>query len=194
MSKERLAAFVDAVLAIVMTIVVLEFAEPTELSWEALWAMRSRLAAYAVSFFWLGAMWVNMHNYWHFVDRVGKRTVWHALVVLFFSSLIPWVTVMVSDNFDNVVAQVCYGAVVLAVTFANMAFYRSTERVNHVVPQLSHRQWFHRPMMAADLAIKAAGLAVCVTVWPPAMFWSVLVSLLAIIVPPQLRECVDDEG
>ena len=64
MPRERLSAFVDAVIAIVMTILVLELKKPSEVTWEALWELRSHFFAYAVSFLWLGAMWINEAYSW----------------------------------------------------------------------------------------------------------------------------------
>lgn len=45
-----------------MTILVLELEKPAEASWEAVWALRQNFASYMISFFWLGAMWVNLHS------------------------------------------------------------------------------------------------------------------------------------
>lgn len=54
MDKERLAAFTDAVLAIIMTILVLELEKPEHVTWQGIWALRVNYFAYALSFFWLG--------------------------------------------------------------------------------------------------------------------------------------------
>ena len=73
MPKDRLCAFMDAILAIIMTILVLELKKPAEASWRALWALRADFFSYAVSFFWLGAMWVNIHNGWVSVERIDNK-------------------------------------------------------------------------------------------------------------------------
>ena len=72
MSKERLIAFTDAVLAIIMTILVLELERPNQISWQALWDLRTGFFAYTISFFWLGTMWVNLHRSWDVVDKIKK--------------------------------------------------------------------------------------------------------------------------
>lgn len=125
MTKDRVTAFIDAVLAIVMTILVLELKAPAQVSWAGFWALRDQFVAYAISFFWIGTMWVGMHNSWHKVRTISKTTPWLAIVLLFFSSLFPYVTKIVADNFMNVGAQALYGVVVLAVTVANLFLYRS---------------------------------------------------------------------
>ena len=70
MNKDRLAAFTDAILAIIMTILVLELEKPTEASWTAVWALRQSFVSYIISFFWLGAMWVNLHSQWQRIKRI----------------------------------------------------------------------------------------------------------------------------
>ena len=64
MDKDRLIAFTDAILAIIMTILVLELKEPETLSLQGLWALKGSYYAYTLSFFWLGTMWIGLHNEW----------------------------------------------------------------------------------------------------------------------------------
>ena len=104
-------AFNDAVLAIVMTIIVLESEVPDTLTSQTLMGMWRDVLAYAISFFWLGAMWTNQHNFWHMINRVTTPTILCDLVMLFFSSFFPLTTHMVADNFWNPLAQVTYGVV-----------------------------------------------------------------------------------
>lgn len=105
MSKERLVTFTDAVLAIIMTILVLELEKPSVLSWEGIWELRMNFFAYTISFFWLGTMWVNMHRTWDHVEKINNRLVWISILLLFFSSLFPYTTTLVASNFDSAVAQ-----------------------------------------------------------------------------------------
>ena len=96
MSKDRLSAFMDAILAIIMTILVLELKKPDDTNWAALWALRSEFFSYAVSFFWLGAMWINIHNRWANIEKVDNMVLWAAIIMLFFASFFPYVTSFVS--------------------------------------------------------------------------------------------------
>ena len=92
MSKERLTAFTDAILAIIMTILVLELEKPETADWASLWALRSHFFSYTISFFWLGAMWVNMHNNWHRIKKIDNKVIWWSIIMLFFASFFPYVT------------------------------------------------------------------------------------------------------
>ena len=121
MRKDRVAAFTDAVLAIIMTILVLELKKPESLTIEALWNLRFSFFSYALSFFWLGSMWINIHNEWESIDRINSKTLWIVLLLLFFCSMIPYATDLVSGDFSNKLAQGFYGVFVILVTLANIA-------------------------------------------------------------------------
>ncbi len=74
MKNDRVAAFTDAVLAIIMTILVLALEKPTTPTLSALWELRYSFFSYALSFFWLGSMWVNIHNEWETIVKINAKT------------------------------------------------------------------------------------------------------------------------
>ena len=187
MPHERLGAFNDAVLAIVMTIIVLEFEVPDPLTAETLLGMWRDVLAYAISFFWLGAMWTNQHNFWHMINRVTTPTILCDLVMLFFSSFFPLTTHMVADNFWNPLAQVTYGVVILLVTAANVVLYARLRADNDQVAGLPQAILGSTRNMAFDIALKLAGIVLSANVFPPAMVCSVLLTLCCIVIPQQLR-------
>lgn len=82
-SKERLVAFMDTVFAIIMTILILELKKPETATLKALWNLRVDFFAYTLSFFWLGTMWVNLHNEWHKINYITLSIVWINVVLLF---------------------------------------------------------------------------------------------------------------
>lgn len=173
MSKERLVAFTDAVIAIIMTILVLDLEKPSPVTLESLWELRTSFFAYALSFFWIGIMWVNMHTGWHDVKNIDNKVVWSTMFLLFFSSFFPYVTSLVSQNSYNEVAQVFYGVIILAVTTFNTLMYRSLaaipENKDVMVDFMAKRKW-----VPYDIAIKILGLIVSITIYPPAVTYSIL--------------------
>lgn len=185
MNKERLTAFTDAVLAIIMTILVLDLKRPAALTWTAFWQLRSNYLAYAISFFWLGAMWVNMHNEWYEVKKVNVQTIWATLVMLFASSLFPYVTDIVSSNFTNKIAQIIYGAIVLFITFANLWMYYTVRKANPDNKKVAVHLKHHLSWMVWDVIIKLLGLLLTATIYPPAMMWSVVITLIFLVIPNQ---------
>lgn len=181
MPKERPAAFMDAVLAIVMTILVLELPRPEEMTIAGFWGLRHDFFAYTLSFFWLGSMWVNMHNEWDSVETVDTGVLWRMMVLLFCSSLIPYATGVVSDAMYSAVAQAFYGACVIALTLANVWLSRGLARANaEAVPDVAERMGRRQRALLIDCLVKVVGLVLAVFVWPPAMMVSVLVAAVFI--------------
>ena len=185
MGKDRLGAFIDAVLAIIMTILVLELPRPESYDLAGLWALRTNFFAYALSFFWLGAMWVNIHQSYHAIERINQKTVWSAIVLLFFSSFYPYATKLIADAFRNKVMQGLYGVVVLLITFAVLVYYKQLdgEKQDHADKLMLHKQkWIW-----IDIALKLLGLILSVTVFPPATSIAVLLTLLVLVISNQLK-------
>lgn len=98
MSKERVVAFTDAVLAIIMAILVLDLDKPDPLTWSGFGKLWPQFLAYAFSFFWLGSMWVHLHIEWSGVMLVDQPVLWTSITLLFFCSLIPYSTSLVAGN------------------------------------------------------------------------------------------------
>lgn len=98
MSKERVVAFTDAVLAIIMAILVLDLDKPDPLTWSGFGKLWPQFLAYAFSFFWLGSMWVHLHIEWSGVRLVDQPVLWTSITLLFFCSLIPYSTSLVAGN------------------------------------------------------------------------------------------------
>ncbi|VTT05129.1 TMEM175 family protein [Streptococcus oralis] len=182
MSKERLVAFTDAVIAIIMTILVLELKKPASLTWDAVFDLRMNFFAYTVSFFWIGTMWVNMHRAWDRVEKINNKLVWISMLLLFFSSFFPYTTSIVADNFNSSVAQTMYGIVVLLVTFTNVWMYEKLSKVakNSEAQTITkaHNRW-----MSLDIVIKLVGMVLTLTVFPPGVMLAVLVTAVFIVLP-----------
>ena len=183
MGKERLMAFTDAVLAIVMTILVLELERPEAATLAALWALKENFFAYALSFFWLGTMWVNLHNEWHGVTQVSRSVVWWSVVVLFFSSLIPYAIRFVNVDYHSSVTQGFYGVMVLLVTFANVGLSRALELAHQEETATKEEIAGNRRRLYLDIAIKLAGMILTLTVYPPAMMICVLLTMVLMMLP-----------
>ena len=101
MKKDRFAAFFDAVMAIIITIAVLQFAQPSGTQWQNLRELMYQIIVFAISFFWLGMMWFNIHNLWHDVEKISFGVIWMNMCVLFFSSMIPFFVAYVGMNFNE---------------------------------------------------------------------------------------------
>jgi uncharacterized membrane protein len=92
MNKGRLEAFSDGVIAILITIMVLELKMPQGTDWHALQPMIPTLLSYVLSFIFLGIYWNNHHHMLQTCDRVNGKILWANLHLLFWLSLVPYVT------------------------------------------------------------------------------------------------------
>lgn len=176
MKKERLAAFTDAVLAIIMTILVLELERPSAPTLSALWELRHGFFSYTLSFFWLGSMWISIHNEWETIEKVTTKILWVNMLLLFFTSIIPYATDLVSKNFNNSVAQGFYGIFVIFVTLANIWLSKVLEDEHKHETESAEMISKRRRILWFDILIKIAGLIIAVTIYPPAMMYSVILA------------------
>jgi len=113
MGKDRLAAFSDGVIAIIITIMVLELHVPHGADWAALWAIAPSFLTYALSFIYIGIYWNNHHHMLHTVTRVDGAILWANSNLLFWLSLIPVATAWMGQNLLAPVPTAIYGAALL---------------------------------------------------------------------------------
>jgi uncharacterized membrane protein len=103
MNKTRLEAFSDGVLAILITIMVLELKPPYGSNWEAIKPVLETLGSYLMSFVYLGIYWGNHHHLLHTANKVNAKIIWANMNLLFWLSLIPFITSWMGGNsFDSV--------------------------------------------------------------------------------------------
>src|SRR3984893_9329043 len=99
MGKDRLAAFSDGVIAIIITIMVLELKVPHGADWKVLVGVTPGFVSYVLSFVYLAIYWNNHHHLLHTVTRVDGLILWANSHLLFWLSLIPATTAWMGDNF-----------------------------------------------------------------------------------------------
>ena len=113
MSKTRLEAFSDGVFAILITIMVLELKIPHGDDWAALQPVLPVLAAYVLSFAFLGIYWNNHHHMLHAAERVNGPILWANHHLLFWLSLVPFVTGWMGENHYAPVPTAAYGVILV---------------------------------------------------------------------------------
>ncbi len=114
MSKTRLEAFSDGVIAILITIMVLELKVPHGTDWDALRPTVFTLLMYLMSFVYLGIYWSNHHHMFHTTHHVSGSILWANLHLLFWLSLVPFVTSWMGENYFTAFPTAIYGVVLLA--------------------------------------------------------------------------------
>lgn len=181
MGKERLIAFTDAILAIIMTILVLELEKPAQPTVAAFWALRTSYFSYALSFFWLGSLWVSLNSIWEKVKRIDSAVIWWNLLLLFLASLIPYATSLCSDHFFDRTMQGFYGIIVIAMTVCNYVLNLALKKPNQDSGELSEVIDSYLKTLLPDIGIKCAGLVLAIAVYPPLMMYGVLAAAAFIL-------------
>jgi uncharacterized membrane protein len=111
MGKARLEAFSDGVLAIIITIMVLELRVPHGSDWLSLQPLLPVFLSYVLSFVYIGIYWNNHHHMLHTVKRVNGSILWANLHLLFWLSLVPFVTGWMGENHFAALPTALYGVV-----------------------------------------------------------------------------------
>jgi uncharacterized membrane protein len=162
-SPERLGAFSDGVIAVIITIMVLELKAPHDASPAALFALWPAFASYTLSYLFVGVVWINHHHLLRYAESADSSVIWTNLLFLFFVSLIPFFTSYLAENHMNSLTTALYAVVFLLITVAFNLFQRAITRqageeagLKALVRAASRRNWI--ALIFYALAIPAAYL------------------------------------
>lgn len=159
MGKGRLEAFSDGVLAIIITIMVLELKVPHGSSPEDLKPLLPVFFSYALSFVYLGIYWNNHHHMLHTIHKVNGRILWANLHLLFWLSLTPFTTAWMGENHFETWTVALYGFVLLMAAVAYFILAKSLVQVHgkdSLIAQALGRDW--KGMLSIVLYIAGIGL------------------------------------
>ncbi len=128
MTPQRLEAFSDGVVAILITILVLEFRVPASGAWSALRPMLPTFLTYTLSFVFIGIYWNNHHHMLQLTERINGRILWANLHLLFWLSLVPFVTAWMGTHVRDAAPTALYGIVLLGAGTAYTILQRAIIR------------------------------------------------------------------
>lgn len=161
MTKTRLEAFSDAVIAIIITIMVLELKVPHETSFNALMKLWPVFLSYAVSFLMLGIYWGNHHHLVHTIKEVRGGILWANLHLLFWLSLIPFATAWMGENHfekNTVAAYALLGDLCGVAYFILLMIIKDSNRDNAALLEVLRKQ-SRKGMLSCILYTAAIGLS-----------------------------------
>jgi uncharacterized membrane protein len=143
MRKTRLEAFSDGVIAIIITIMVLELKAPEGSSWQDLRPLLPVFLSYTLSFIYLGIYWNNHHHLMHLVTHFSAGIMWANLNLLFWLSLIPFATGWMGENHFEAFPVVVYAVLMnlcgLSYTILQVTIERC-HKDDSRLPRIMHRQ------------------------------------------------------
>ncbi len=109
MQKERLTAFTDGVVAVIITIMVLELKPPHGTDLSALFSLTPTFLSYVLSFIYVAIYWNNHHHFFNLVEHVDGSILWANIHLLFWLSLVPFTTAWLGEHYDQTIPTAIYG-------------------------------------------------------------------------------------
>ena len=159
---ERLAAFSDGVIAIIVTIMVLDLPPPHGVGFAAMWPLWPTLLSYVLSFLFVCIGWVNHYQMLRQVERVSPGLIWSNMAFLFTLSLIPFGTAYMAEQRMAAFTVAVYALVFLLSTVAFIPFEAMVARVRK---QGAEQVEFKRAMVRNVVALVIYGAAIGVAFW-----------------------------
>ncbi len=157
MSKSRLEAFSDGVIAIIITIMVLELHVPEGADWAALRELTPTFLSYVLSFIFIGIYWNNHHHLWQVGKQVNGSILWANLHLLFWLSLVPFVTGWMGQNDFAQLPVALYGFVLW---MCGLAYYILTRAMVALHGRDSLIDTALRNKLKETISLMAYGLAI----------------------------------
>jgi uncharacterized membrane protein len=130
METGRLEAFYDAIIAIIVTVLVLELPQPASASIASLWAIRTSYFAYLISFLVCVSLWQYHHVIYQHVEKINAKIIWLNILLLLIVSIIPYLTTFVANNPFSLLTQVLYGVDFVLINFVLFVMARLLIRIN----------------------------------------------------------------
>ena len=176
METERFEALIDAILAIILTVIVLEIPMASNGSWEALFEVRLDFIVYALSFLVVFNYWNYNNNIFSIVNKVNHRVIWYMGVSLFIMSMLPYLTLFVAENFDSFIAHAAYGLDFIACGIINIFIANELKNSDkgNIALQVALRS---KKPLDYTLIIMVIGFVIGYFIYPPAITLCCLISI-----------------
>ena len=176
-SSERFEALFDAIVAIILTIIVLEIPMAVNGSFNALFDVKMEFIAYGVSFIVCFNYWNYNNNLFSIVNKINGKVMWSIATSMCVLSLIPYLSTFVAENFYSFVSQFCYGLDFIIVALLSIITSNALKEVDPgnialLMVLETNKQYL------STIIIVAIGMLIGYFVYPPAIIISCLVSIL----------------
>lgn len=179
METDRFEALIDAILAIIITIIVLEIPLASSGSWEALFELRYEFIIYAISFLVCFNFWNINNNIFNLVNKIDSKVIWTMGFTLLVFSLLPYLTTFVAENFFEFFAQFLYGLsfIVTALFSKLISHFLIKSDPGNIALQLVLGKTY---VVANTIILVVIGMIIGYFIYPPAIL---ICCLLSIVLP-----------
>ncbi|MDR0298434.1 MAG: TMEM175 family protein [Streptococcaceae bacterium] len=182
MNNSRISAFSDGVIAVLITIMVLELKTPEGSSWAALWDQKFVLVSYLVSFAVLAVYWNNHHHLFQLLKTVSGRILWTNLVLLFCFSLVPFTTSWMANYPASQAPELLFGLTILVSDMVYTLLGFEIYKQQDFVASYWRSIWFKKAVASGITAVLGLALALILKL-PFIVMISVVTTLIPWIIP-----------
>lgn len=186
MDSGRFETFMDAILAIMMTVMVLKIPQPETLSFAGILSLKHLYFAYVVSFITLFSVWDHHRRLFDMVDEINNRVVWVTSLLIYVLTLLPYFTAWVAHYPNDLVPELCFGLVFIIV---NILYLYSTKIVikndvhNEDIQEVNFRE-----LSLINFTLLILGLVLLFMGFPNVMMVICLITIITWNVIPHLKQ------
>ncbi|MBR5502908.1 MAG: DUF1211 domain-containing protein [Methanobrevibacter sp.] len=177
MNTNRFETFFDAILAIIITVLVLKFTQPAAPTLNAVLVLNTRFITYAICFLVIFVIWYDNHNLFQVVEEIDNRTLILYGVQIFAISLLPYFSTWVALEVNSVAAETMFGIDFLAITILYILSIYAVYRANPFNCGLCEAN-FRSIYKYIPILINVLGFVITYTVFTPGIYVCVLISLV----------------
>ena len=186
METERFEALIDAILAIIITIIVLEIPLAANGSWQALLEIKFEFLIYAISFMICFNFWNFNNNIFSIVNKVDPKVIWTMGFTLFVFSLLPYLTTFVAENFYVFFPQCLYGLVFIITALLSLLISKFLKEADPGNIALQIALADHKPMYFTVVMV-LIGMVIGYFAYPPVIMLCCLLSIFGVWTIPKIR-------
>lgn len=195
MDSGRFETFIDAILAIMMTVMVLKIPQPTTMTIRGIWDLHVMFFAYFLSFIILFSIWDHHRKLFNYLEDINNHVIWMYSVLIFIVTLVPYFTAWVAHNPYDLLPELMYGLIFVLV---NVLFVLSTKVAikhdvhNHEINGISYKE-----VLLLNCAIFLIGCVVSLIGYPICMMILCLLTVITWNTIPYIQKTYvlgDDDG
>ena len=186
MNTNRFETFFDAILAIIITVLVLKLTQPASPTFGAVLALNARFITYAICFLVIFIIWYDNHNLFQVVEEIDNRVLFIYALQIFAISLLPYFATWVALNIKSVAAETMYGIVFLAIDVLYIISIYAIYRANPYNCGLCQAN-FRSIYSYVPIAIMILGFVLTYTIYTPGIYISVLLSVICWLIFSRLK-------
>lgn len=186
MNTNRFETFFDAILAIIITVLVLKLVQPASPTLDAVLVLNARFITYAICFLAIFIIWYDNHNLFQVVDEIDNRGLVIYALMMFVVSLLPYFSTWVALEINSIAAETMFGLEFLAINILYILSIYGVYRANPYNCGLSQSN-FRSLYKYIPIALSLLGFIITYTVYVPGIYYCILLSLICWLFFARLR-------